>query len=115
MAHNQVKQSETKLHIVAKNGTKRLAQYLTDELKVDIEAQNDEKQTPLHYATFYNNVEVTHFLLERGANIRARNNLQNTPLHRACFSGNTRIVEMLLQNGACPNVVNEYKVVVDQV
>ena len=109
MAHHDGQQNDSKLHVVAKNGTKRLAQYLIEELKVDIEAKNDQKQTALHYSTFYDNVEVTHFLVERGANLYARNNLQNTPLHRACFRGNTSIVELLLQNGACPNVVNEYK------
>ncbi|HQQ11315.1 MAG TPA: ankyrin repeat domain-containing protein, partial [Synergistales bacterium] len=48
----------------------------------DIEAQDKEGWTPLHYACMNGRTDIARLLLDRGADIEARDMWSYTPLHR---------------------------------
>ena len=52
------------------------------DLGVNVNEQEDIiKWTPLHYASYVNNYELTKLLLQYGANINIKNIFKITPLH----------------------------------
>lgn len=67
---------------------------------VNINAQNDSSQTPLHIASFKGVASVVKLLLERGAKIDTRDNQDETALHYASYYGHRATAEILLKKGA---------------
>jgi len=69
----------------------------------DVNAQDGDGQTPLHWAASNALNDVVNLLLERGADINARDKYGNTPLQeaKAYWSGHdsTEIQELLRQRG----------------
>lgn len=60
--------------------------------------------TPLHYAVYTDNYEVTQILLENGADVNIKNiEDHETALHCACENGNYKIVLLLLTYSADKN------------
>ena len=66
----------------------------------DIEAKNEEGDTPLHTAANYNSYIVPGLLIEHGANIEAKNNTGDTPLHCAVKSNSLDVASLLIDHGA---------------
>ena len=60
---------DTCLHIAARMGNLRAVELLVRE-GLDVNAEGDMENTPLHYAS---TPEVVHFLLAHGANPKAQN------------------------------------------
>jgi hypothetical protein len=58
------------------------------------------KDTPLHTAAFYGNLEAVKLLLQRNANRNIQNKIENTPLHVAMKRRYLNIVYTLLKYGA---------------
>ncbi|WP_419247185.1 ankyrin repeat domain-containing protein [Wolbachia endosymbiont of Rhagoletis indifferens] len=67
---------------------------------VNINAQNNNNQTPLHIASLKGMANIVKLLLERGAKINIRDNQGETVLHYASYYGYRAIVEILLKKGA---------------
>lgn len=65
--------------------------------------------TALHFAAFFNSLEIAKILLSHKAenSAVAKNPMKVTPLHSAAAAHNARVVRMLLENGASPNVRQE--------
>ena len=60
------------------------------EKGADVNALNNDKSTPLHWAASNNsNADVVKVLIEKGADVNALNNDKSTPLHQAAFTGRT--------------------------
>ena len=57
------------LHLAATKNYTRLADYVCTNSVPSLELRDKNGWTPLHTATYYNNVEMALFLVERGANI----------------------------------------------
>ncbi|UWX56646.1 ankyrin repeat domain-containing protein [Maribacter litopenaei] len=57
-------------------------------------------------ATYYNQLEITQFLLESGADINARDAAGNTALMGVCFKGFFEVAKILIENGAKIDVQN---------
>ena len=55
--------------------------------------------TPLHSASSAEHVELTHILLERGADVNARDKDNCTPLHWASQQGHPEVVHVLVEHG----------------
>jgi uncharacterized protein len=70
---------------------------------VNINAPQADGMTPLHWATYHDDVETARLLVRAGANVKAPNRYGVTPLSLACTNGNAAMVEMLLKAGADPN------------
>ncbi|EAX98451.1 hypothetical protein TVAG_413480 [Trichomonas vaginalis G3] len=77
---------------------------------VDPNMRNDDLDTPLHYACFYNSFEVVKFLLTLyEIDINAQNKYGNTPLHDACRSNDTETVKLLLECRGINISIKNYK------
>lgn len=88
----------TALHIASALGYKQICKIMI-KLAPDtkINAKTSLKRTPLHLATFNNNLKVVKFLIKSGADINLQDVEKNTPLHLASMQGNLEIVELLMQ------------------
>ncbi|KXZ24286.1 hypothetical protein AYB33_10975 [Leptospira santarosai] len=67
----------------------------------DVNAENNDGQTPLHKAT---KIEIIKYLVENGANMNAKDNDGQTPLHKATKWRSFEIIEYLIRQGADKNV-----------
>jgi ankyrin repeat protein len=72
---------------------------------------NEQCFLPLHYASFYNMIEIaSHILNVTGCNINKRCSDGSTPLFLAAVAGHERMVSFLLNNGAevSPDLLNKF-------
>lgn len=72
---------------------------------------NEKLFTPLHYAAFYNRIEIaSHILSVVNCDINKRCNDGSTPLFLAAAAGNNKMVNFLLNNGAevSPDLLNRF-------
>lgn len=106
-------EGDTALHVAARHG-------LTDHVQLflrcgaELEAKNEEEQTPLNAACaqphqpqdmdrYY---RVCQLLVESGASVNAADRDRQYPLHLACKNANAQVAELLLARGANVNVMN---------
>ena len=73
------------------------------ELSDDVNAQQVDGMTALHWAAHNDDLALAKRLIEAGANVRLQNRYGIGPLSMACTNGNSKIVELLLEAGADPN------------
>jgi ankyrin repeat protein len=66
----------------------------------DVNAKRNDGGTPLHWASFWNEIETAKFLLYRGANVNAKDKDRWTPLHWASRDNRIEIAKLLLERGA---------------
>lgn len=59
---------------------------------------------PLHLAAYWDLVNTTHALIDRGDNASAADSQDWTPLHWACSNNNTAVVKSLIAGGADMNL-----------
>ena len=76
------------------------------EAGADLEYENAQGVTLLHYAASRGLRDLTETLLARGADPNATTTNGDTPLHWLGFSGRDDMVALLLENGATPLPVN---------
>jgi ankyrin repeat protein len=73
---------------------------------VDVNAQRQDHQTPLHLACYSGRHEIAQLLLDRGANARAGDSSLSTPLHHVAGGqypsqeDGIRVARLLLEHGA---------------
>lgn len=107
--------------------SQKVKNYIENK-KVDVNVQDEDGNTTLHYAIYSNPVDIEsiNFLLENGAHINIQNNKGETPLHwtltcgpasaATCYSKEkTKVFDFLLKKGADPKIKdNEGKTVLDK-
>uniref|UniRef100_A0A3Q3JMF0 Uncharacterized protein n=1 Tax=Monopterus albus TaxID=43700 RepID=A0A3Q3JMF0_MONAL len=71
--------------------------------KEDVNAQDNEKRTPLHAAAYLGDAEIIELLILSGARVNAKDNKWLTPLHRAVASCSEEAVQVLLKHSADVN------------
>ena len=97
------KVGNTALHYACKTGGANLVALLLADSRVrasEVNRQNAKGNTPLHWAIFYNQVEVVRLLLEctKSVDISVRNTKEGTtPLHAAALSERAEIIELFLE------------------
>ncbi len=69
----------------------------------DVNAQQVDGTTALHWAVRRNNLDVADLLIRAGADVRVTNRYGVSPLALACLNGNVAMVEKLLEAGADAN------------
>lgn len=70
------------------------------EMGADIEAQDIQEQTPLHYAAKSGYAATVRLLLENGADIKLQDTIGRTPLHLATENNKVETAQQLLEKGA---------------
>lgn len=73
----------------------------------DINATDEDMQTPLHMACIFGDLHMAAELLSKGANVNCQDISKSTPLHTAVHFGNLPLVELLVENGASLNLTDE--------
>src|SRR5262245_28039765 len=73
----------------------------------DVNAAQGDGTTPLHWAVYKIDVELTRALLQRGAKPNVINNYGSSPLAEAVKVADARLVGMLLDAGSDANVPNQ--------
>jgi ankyrin repeat protein len=61
-----------------------------------IDYEDEENDTPLHWAVILDKPDSVSFLIEKGAQLTAINRNQNSPLMLACLDSNLAIIKLLL-------------------
>src|SRR5215469_3923503 len=69
----------------------------------DVNSQEPDGMTALHWAVRNNDVETAQLLIRAGANVKAANRYGVTPLALAAENGNATLIEGLLKAGADAN------------
>ncbi|WP_353271076.1 ankyrin repeat domain-containing protein [Wolbachia endosymbiont (group A) of Alloplasta piceator] len=90
------------LLIAAENGYEKVVRYLTKN-GANVNAQNEDKGTPLHYAAYSGHIEVVKHLIKKEADVNVVDRYGRSPLHYAAENGYTQVVEVLLEEGADVN------------
>jgi ankyrin repeat protein len=96
------------IHVASLNGFKDILRILLVDRghKYLLEAHDDDKNTPLIYASRYSDDETISFLIQQGTNVNARNNLGETALHLASSRGKEMAVNRLLEANATVSLAN---------
>jgi ankyrin repeat protein len=97
--------NSTPLHYAARNCLLPLSVVLQLlNMTSDINAQNDNGETPLHCAIICDNTECSKILLDQpDINVEIQTTVNMTPLHLAIIHENFTVVEALLNKSANPN------------
>lgn len=88
---------ETVLMMAALSGMLPEVKILVDKRGADI---NKSGWTPLHYACTTGQLEISEYLLNKGATVNALSDSDTTPLMMAIRAGNIQLVRLLLDRGA---------------
>ncbi|MXZ72186.1 MAG: hypothetical protein F4Z04_11900 [Acidobacteria bacterium] len=70
----------------------------------DVDARQGDGATALHWAAYWDELEVATLLMRSGAEVNAANDLGVTPLWAAAENGSAPMAQRLLDAGADPNV-----------
>jgi hypothetical protein len=99
----------TQLHFCARKGLTTSVKRLLSIRNINVNVKDDEYgRTPLHYAAWNGHIEITHLLLQNGAEVNVRDNDGRTPLHCAAGNGNVDVLHLLVENGADLEAQNNY-------
>ena len=83
-----------------RNNNIDLVEKLLIEHDDDVNAEDDDGNTPLHEAASNNNIEIAKLLIEHGANVNAEADDCRTPLHEAASNNSTEMAKLLIEHGA---------------
>lgn len=72
--------------------------------RVDVNAPQPDGATAMHWASYWDDLDVATLLIGAGADANARNELGVTPLSLACTNGSAAMVTRLVTAGADPNL-----------
>ncbi|MFZ8865020.1 MAG: ankyrin repeat domain-containing protein [Rickettsiales bacterium] len=87
---------ETLLHTTVKEGrTESVVELLSKKQDLDINAVDQDGNTPLHYAVMNNNLQIVDILLQATADPFIKNNKGEDPLSLADSTRNEEIVKLL--------------------
>ncbi|KAF2291842.1 hypothetical protein GH714_035817 [Hevea brasiliensis] len=84
------------LHMAAANGHLDIVEYLISQ-RVDLNASNEEKNTPLHWACLNGRIEVVKKLILAGASLSTLNCHERTPVDEAISQGKMDVLMQLMQ------------------
>ena len=97
---------DTALMYAVQNNNIELVRLLLEN-GADVNIENEQAETALHYAAEQQvNLQILELLLNRGADPNSKDFIGNTPLHISIQNHNLPLCQLLLQNGADPAVQN---------
>ncbi len=75
---------------------------LLQETTIDVDATQGDGSTALHWAVYWDNLDLAKALLAKGADVEAATRLGATPLYLAAVNGNAAMLRLLVEAGADP-------------
>ncbi|KAF4965115.1 hypothetical protein FSARC_7054 [Fusarium sarcochroum] len=98
---NEVYRNANALHLAAHyDEVECLNFYINGQHLTDLEVEDGNQETPMHYAARFGSVSAIKLLVDRGGNIDARSASGMTPLHLAVQRQHVECVMTLLNQGA---------------
>lgn len=88
------------LHQACKDNNLQKVQFLIDSGHVKIDYPDEDGLTPLDHASFLGHLEISQFLLKRGASVNSRAKDGVSPIHTAALGGSVEMVKLLLRSGS---------------
>ena len=98
----------TALYFAASNGHLRVAKFLVEEAKVNLDLASCGGQSPLWVAAYHGRDDLALYLLEQGAKVDKVNDKNCTPLLAAADSGRDSVAKALIAKGANMNYSNKW-------
>ena len=95
------------LHLASAKGNYTVVNFLID--KVDLNALDETKSTPLHLALINGNSDIAKLLIEKGADVNIPDNKEQISLHLALFNKDLDLVKLLVRYKADVNARNKDK------
>lgn len=79
----------------------KITEYILNKFPfIDVNCQDDLKQTPLHLAAVQGDVESARLLVSRGASLSTQSSEEKTALHLSCIYERSDMVDFLISEGA---------------
>lgn len=88
------------LHWAAKKGTLEIVELLVAKHGAQMNSQNIQGWSPLHFSIKYGNDPVSLYLLSQGCDPNILDMEGISPMHMACAVGNMNLVHTLFNHGA---------------
>ena len=104
--YTYVQQGYTAIHFAAYNGHREAVKLLLDRKACEVDCRSKHRMTPLHIACMRGNLELSTFLINRGADVLAIDGHSNTVLHYAASSNNADLLRHLLKRHGVANHIN---------
>ena len=92
----------------AKNGDLQTVKTILAEDPSKLNALDEQKYTPLHWACIRGHWEVAGFLIEKGADLNVQGGDGGTPINWAVHHDNVDIVQRMIGMGARLNIQNQW-------
>lgn len=73
----------------------------------DVNLEDKYGATPLHFASYFDDIELVKMCIEKGADINKEDESAQTPLFWASFYNSLKVADVLLQNDANPNIKDD--------
>ncbi len=105
--HKQHNKEEEMLMLASEKNAFKIAKYLIEQQKANVNVQDEEGFTPLHLAAQNDHDKVVKLLLKQKANVDVQDKEGFTPLHLAAQNGHDSMVKLLLEKGANVNAKTE--------
>lgn len=103
----QAEPPEAQLFRAIREGKGVFAEGLVVQKRVNVNARDANRETPLHRAVERGMPRLSKLLIDAGANVRARSKHGETPLHLAALHADPILAELLLAAGADANARND--------
>ena len=97
------------LLIYSKKGYKEKVLEIISQDNLDINYQNENGWTALHYACDEGNLKIVEILIKAHSNINIKNNDKKTPLHISVTRGYFDITKLLVENGGDLTAIDNEK------
>ncbi|XP_046709984.1 poly [ADP-ribose] polymerase tankyrase-2-like isoform X3 [Silurus meridionalis] len=92
----------------AKKGCLTRVKKLCSPGNVNCRDTQGRLSTPLHLAAGYNNLEVSEYLLQHGAEVNSQDKGGLIPLHNAASYGHVDVAALLIKYNACVNATDKW-------
>ncbi|EQC25948.1 TKL protein kinase [Saprolegnia diclina VS20] len=98
------------LHVAAADDSRDIVQLLLDQPRIEVDALDCMRSTPLYVAAAHGHVTVVQQLLRANADVALATETLQTPVHAAVTAGHHSVVQVLLDAGAsldCKTIDNK--------
>lgn len=108
LVHLTVMASAEQIVDAAKNGDLKTVKAILSQNPEKLNALDEGKYTPLHWACMRAHWDVAQYLIEQGADLNIQGGDGGSPLQWATHHDNVEIVKLMIDKGAKLNVQNQW-------